>query len=324
MNEVTNIFCSNYGQDEDIIKEVERKLNVKKESGYFKGCNNISIYYEKFIVENEKGSIVISHGFTECLEKFTELIYYFTEMGYSVYGLEHRGHGRSSNLNLKEKSQIHIDSFDYYIEDLKIFMDEIVQKKGNSVFLFAHSMGGAIGTLFLEKYQEYFEKAVLSSPMMEINTGSYSENMAYLISKFFIAIGKGKNYIFGQGPFNGEYNLEESATSNKYRYSRHLNALRANEVLQRNGGSFKWINEAIKATRKLKKEENIKKIQIPILLFQSGKDTFVNDEGHNTFRKHAQNCKFVRFDNGKHELYFENDDILEPYLKEIVKFYNEI
>lgn len=34
--------------------------------------------------------------------------------------------------------------------------------------------------------------------------------------------------------------------------------------------------------------------------------------------------KFVRFDNGKHELYFENDDILEPYLKEIVKFYNEI
>ena len=283
MNEVTNIFCSNYGQDEDIIKEVERKLNVKKESGYFKGCNNISIYYEKFIVENEKGSIVISHGFTECLEKFTELIYYFTEMGYSVYGLEHRGHGRSSNLNLKEKSQIHIDSFDYYIEDLKIFMDEIVQKKGNSVFLFAHSMGGAIGTLFLEKYQEYFEKAVLSSPMMEINTGSYSENMAYLISKFFIAIGKGKNYIFGQGPFNGEYNLEESATSNKYRYSRHLNVLRENEVLQRSGGSFRWINEAIKATRKLKKEENIKKIQISILLFQSGKDTFVNDEGHNTF-----------------------------------------
>lgn len=37
MNEVTNIFCSNYGQDEDIIKEVERKLNVKKESGYING-----------------------------------------------------------------------------------------------------------------------------------------------------------------------------------------------------------------------------------------------------------------------------------------------
>ena len=85
-------------------------------------------------------------------------------------------------------------------------MDEVVKKKGESVFLFAHSMGGGIGALFLEKYQEYFEKAVLSSPMMEINTGNYSENMAYLISKFFIYVGKGNNYIFGQGPFNGEYN----------------------------------------------------------------------------------------------------------------------
>lgn len=223
--------------------------------------------------------------------KYTELIYYFTEMGYSVYGLEHRGHGRSSNLNFKEKSQIHIDSFDYYIEDLKIFMDEVVKKKGESVFLFAHSMGGGIGALFLEKYQEYFEKAVLSSPMMEINTGNYSENMAYLISNSLYMLENVIIIFLDNGPFNGEYNLEESATSNQYRYSRHLNALRANEVLQRNGGSFKWINEAIKATRKLKKEENIKKIQIPILLFQSGKDTFVNDEGHNTFRKYAKNCK---------------------------------
>ena len=74
MNEIANIFCSNYGQDEEIIRYVERKLNTKKESGYFKGCNNINIYYEKFIVQDEKGIIVISHGFTECLEKYTELI----------------------------------------------------------------------------------------------------------------------------------------------------------------------------------------------------------------------------------------------------------
>ena len=225
---LNEIFISEENYADEMQQVVEPYLSNLEENGYIEGQEGIDIFYKKYILEDAVGSIVISHGFTECLEKFTELIYYFTEMGYSVYGLEHRGHGRSSNLNLKEKSQIHIDSFDYYIEDLKIFMDEIVQKKGNSVFLFAHSMGGAIGTLFLEKYQEYFEKAVLSSPMMEINTGSYSENMAYLISKFFIAIGKGKNYIFGQGPFNGEYNLEESATSNKYRYSRHLNVLREN------------------------------------------------------------------------------------------------
>ena len=39
MNEVTNIFCSNYGQDEDIIKEVERKLNLfKRKINIYKKC----------------------------------------------------------------------------------------------------------------------------------------------------------------------------------------------------------------------------------------------------------------------------------------------
>ena len=232
MDLMKDIFCSNYGQDLEVVKNVEEKINSIKYSGYFNGTDNVEIYYEKFIVKNEKGSIVISHGFTECLEKFSELIYYLTELGYSVYGIEHRGHGRSSSLNEKEKTQVHIEAFDYYIEDLKCFMDKIVNKKGKSVYLFAHSMGGAIGTLFLEKYQGYFEKAVLSSPMMEINTGNYSENMVYCISKFFTMIGKGRKYIFGHGPFKGEYNLEESATSNKYRYSRHLEVLRNTEVLQ--------------------------------------------------------------------------------------------
>lgn len=323
MNNVKNMFISNFGQDLEIVKEVGERLNSIKTTGYFAGTNNTKIYYEKFIVENEKGSIVISHGFSECLEKFTELIYYYTELGYSVYGVEHRGHGRSSNLNLKEKSQVHIDKFDYYVEDLKIFMDTIVKKKGKSVFLYAHSMGGAIGTLFLEKYDGYFEKAVLSAPMMEINTGDFKESSAYLLSKLFILVGKGKNYIFGQGPYEGSYNLEESATSSHYRYKRLLDVVNENEELQRSGGSFKWINEAIKATRNLKKKENIEKIKIPVLLFQAGKDTFVNDEGHNVFCENANNCKKIRFDNGKHELYFESDEILVPYLNEVVKFYNE-
>lgn len=34
--------------------------------------------------------------------------------------------------------------------------------------LFAHSMGGCVGALYLEKYPETFKKAVLSSPMMRM------------------------------------------------------------------------------------------------------------------------------------------------------------
>ena len=58
-------FFVNFGMDEDIVDKVKKYINSIKKSGYFKGKNNQKIYYEKYIIENEKGRIVILHGFTE-------------------------------------------------------------------------------------------------------------------------------------------------------------------------------------------------------------------------------------------------------------------
>ena len=137
-------FFSNYGSDKEKVKFVKGTLDKIKESGYFIGQNNINIYYEKYCVDNEKGRIVISHGFCECLDKFKELIYYFIEMGYSVYAIEHRGHGRSGCLSKKNKTQVNIDKFQYYIEDLKTFLDKIVVEDGVDLYLYAHSILGGL------------------------------------------------------------------------------------------------------------------------------------------------------------------------------------
>lgn len=320
MNKINNKYFSNYGADRETVEFVEKVLGNIKEEGYFKGENNVDIYYEKYCVCNEKGRIVISHGFSECLEKYNELIYYFTQDGYSVYAIEHRGHGRSGYLGKRHKSQVNVEKFEYYVEDLKTFLDEIVIEKGVDLYLYAHSMGGGIGTLFLEKYSGYFKKAILSAPMMEINTGKYSKRMSYLISVIYKVIGKGDNFIIGQGAFDGAYNLNEAGSSNKHRYENHLNQLRSDEVIQRGGGSFNWINESLKATNTMLEERNIKKIDIPILLFQAGRDTFVKDDGHNRFCEKASNCKKIRIENAKHELFMENDEILFMYLDKIKEF----
>lgn len=320
MDNTDRKFFSNYGHNKDEVNVVESFLNEKREEGYFRGSCNNNIYYEKYCINNEKGRIVISHGFSECLDKYKELIYYFIEMGYSVYAIEHRGHGRSGYLSKIHNTQVNLDKFQYYVDDLKTFVEDIVYDKGADLYLFAHSMGGAIATLFLEQYNQYFKKAILSAPMMKINTGKYNNQIAHLISKLYIGIGKGNEFLFGQGPFDSSYNLEEAATSNKYRYENHLEDLRNNEIIQRAGGSFYWIDEAIKATKDIFKEKNIKNINIPILLFQAGADTFVNEEGHNRFCKKYNTCKKIRFENGKHELYRENDDILIDYLKAIYEF----
>ena len=313
-------FFSDFGKNKEDVTFVKKEIDKIKEKGYLKGSNNLNIYYETHNVKNKKGSIVISHGFSEYIEKYNEIIYYFTQMGYSVYIIEHRGHGRSGKLGKYHDIQISVEKFEYYVEDFKTFLDLIVKKESSNLYLYAHSMGGAIGIRFLQQYDNYFKKAILTAPMIEINTGKYHRLFSYLISQVYVKFGMGEKFLFGQGPFSEKYDLNSSGTSNKYRYENSFNYLLNNKELQRGGASFRWLNESLKATNKILKKQNIDNIKIPILFFQAGRDEFVKESGQNKFYEQLKQCNKIRFDNGKHELYMENDNILKPYLKHIKEF----
>ena len=70
METIKSGIYSNYGYNEEDVEQVKISINKIKKDGYFKGCNNLNIYYQVFSVINEKGRIVISHGFSECIEKY--------------------------------------------------------------------------------------------------------------------------------------------------------------------------------------------------------------------------------------------------------------
>ena len=70
------------------------------------------------------------------------------------------------------------------------------------------------------------------------------------------------------------------------------------------------------------KKKNAQCVNIPILLFQAGKDTFVRSGGQNKFSRYAKDCRLVRIENAKHEIYNERDEILDNYIYQIIEFYN--
>lgn len=299
------------------------KSSTIYEDGYIMGKENVKIYYKSYIVEQSKANIVISHGFCETSEKYDEIIKIFNECGFSVYIMDHRGHGKSGRLGI-DNSQINVESFEHYVYDFKTFLDSVVvyDKKEEKIFLFAHSMGGAIGTLFLEKYENYFDGAILNCPMMEIETGKYPIFISKIISKFMCIIGQGNQYILGHGPFKTKENLNELEFNSQRRYSSYLKKQLKNEELQTSGGSFKWLKEAFKATDILTREENASKVKIPILIFQAGKDTFVRPGGQNKFASYAKNCKIILREDAKHEIYIEKDTIFNTYIEDVINFYN--
>jgi lysophospholipase len=314
------IYEKNY--KEDMRKKVEPFLKEKLEHGYLFGENELKLYYEKFIVQNPKANIVICHGFGECTEKYYELIYYFMLQGYSVFIVQHRGHGKSQRLGIDE-SQINVENFDYYIEDFKKFVDQIVipNSQNKELSLFAHSMGGGIGTGFLEKYPKYFKAAVLSSPMHEINTGKFPKVIANAISQLMKSFGYKNKYVPGQTPYIERNDFEGSATSSRVRYEYLYEKIRKNKAYQSGGSSVLWYLESSKAAKKILKKENASKVTIPVLLLQTEYDTYVKPEAQNKFAEYATNCQLVQIKGSKHESYFEKDEIAFNVFEKIFAFY---
>ena len=112
---------------EKVMKtEVEPYVSQRKECGFDARVKGQPIYYEHFRLDHPKGVIVISHGFTESIQKFTESIYYMLQAGYEVWGLDHRGHGYSYRAN-NNPFVVHADHFRDYVLDLKHLTEKRVK-----------------------------------------------------------------------------------------------------------------------------------------------------------------------------------------------------
>lgn len=316
-----------YLDDNDYLNEMNNTvlpyINQYFKEGYFNSDGDIKLYYRSYMLPDSKDTIVISHGFTESSLKYQEVIYYFLKSGYSVFALDHRGHGNSSR-EISDPSLVYIDNFDKYVTDFKAFMDKVVKKEqpNNNLYLYAHSMGGAIGTLFLEEYPNYFNAAILTTPMLGVNTG-YPEFVSKTISSIYKLINDGRSYAWGQKEYDSTPNFKASAGNSKPRYDYYFSNTVNNKNYQTYSPSFAWVNSALKGSAKATEESNLEKIKIPVLLFQAENDDFVLPEDQYLFAEKVNSCEFIFVPNSKHEIYSSDIDILAPYFNTIFNFLNK-
>ena len=102
---------------------------------------------------------------------------------YSVYILDHRGQGFSGRM--VEDTQIgHVEKFNDYVTDLNTFVLDVAKpaNAGQNLFLVAHSMGGCIGSLYIETYTDDIDATILCSPMHQPSTGFIPERLAEMVA----------------------------------------------------------------------------------------------------------------------------------------------
>ena len=298
---------------------VEPYLAERMENGYFERNPSEKIYFEHYKADSPKGIIVISHGFTESIKKFTESIYYMLQEGYEVWGVDHRGHGRSFRMN-DNPHVVHVENFEDYILDLVYFTENVVKPESEDLplYLYCHSMGGCIGAWTISVYQTLFDKAVLSSPMLGLNFGRVPVPVVYAAASI-MGIGERRKNPFGSdGRFNPEPDFENSAGTSECRYNYYFNKTLEDQFLQTCAPSIQWGKQAARACSFVMSQADL--IRIPVLLCQAGADTVVKNAAQDLFAEWAENCEIYRVPDKKHELYMMDSEFLIPYWQKVFGF----
>ena len=210
--------------------EVEPYLKAHCREGYIPGAEDIyhekngiigKIHVKRYLADDPKGVVVISHGFTEGAPKYEEMIYYFLQAGYHVYMPEHMGHGQSYRLTA-DPSLVYIDIWKRYVRDFLKVCHEIKRAYPKlPVNLLAHSMGGAIGVIAAAWEPTLFHKVILSSPMIKPLTGGVPWPLTVLIANAECLLGKEESYVLGQKPYDGTDTFQTSAGTSESKFARY-------------------------------------------------------------------------------------------------------
>jgi lysophospholipase len=281
----------------------------------------VKLNYYSFTSKENTKTLVILPGRSEPTMKYAEVVYDLRDLGYNIYLLDHQGQGASERL-LKDTHKGHVEFFVDYARDFSGWLDEVVvpETLGQEKFLLAHSMGATIGTIYLAYGKPLFKKAVLSCPMMEINTKPYKENIGRPLANFLVLAGLGKKYAPGKGPYLPEADtfVKNEVTHSEARFDLAKSLFVIWPGLAIGGPTSRWVSQSLKATKRI--DSLGPKMKIPFLMFQSGLDLIVFPNRQDSFCQKTRNCKKILFKNSHHEVLQETDEIRNQAMSEIKNF----
>ena len=202
---------------ETVVRPALRKIRKDR---MVAGADGKKLFVSVFPSEGKKGTVIIHHGFTESVEKFSEVIYALNQAGYTVGMHEARGHGRSYTDPGVDKASgdTYVAHFDDYVEDLHALMGTVYRDLPRPYFLLCHSMGGAVGALYLEKYPGVFEKAVLSSPMIAPSTYGIPKPVVMAICTTMTAVGKGNRAYALRNRKKFQFFINPEITADRFQF----------------------------------------------------------------------------------------------------------
>ena len=300
----------------DCLEQRRTELTVR-------GDGDRPLFCCRYDADAPAGTVVIVHGFTENADKFAELIHSLLHVGYSVVAYDQRGHGRSwRDPSIEDGSLTHVDRFEEYVGDLERVCDQALTGMPKPWLLFAHSMGGAVSTLFLEKRGGVFQKAALCAPMIAPNVGMPPAIVRAMCAAAGL-LGKRKSRVFVSKPYAGPEDFATSCATGRERFDWY-DALRVRTpAFHNNGPTYGWTRESLRASRLILAPGAVERIEIPVRVFTAEDDNSVMPDAQAAFVKRLRDGERTLVPGSRHEIYRSGDEVVFPWWHGILEFYKK-
>lgn len=133
---------------------------MQHEESTFQGAGGVEQYYQVWRPEETpRATLVIAHGLGEHSGRYINIVNHLVPKGYTIYALDHVGHGRSPG------PRGHINSWNDFREGLRAFVVLVqAQEPGRPFFLMGHSMGGCVVLDYVLHYPDGLTAVVASAP----------------------------------------------------------------------------------------------------------------------------------------------------------------
>jgi lysophospholipase len=278
-------------------------------TGMLKTPDGVRLRFARFAPPaGRRGTVCLLPGRTEWIEKYFETVRDLRNRGFAVAVLDWRGQGLSDRA-LGDHYKGYVKSFADFDTDLEIFMREVVLPDcPPPIFALAHSMGATILLRAIARGQRWFDRVVLTAPMLGI-AFVQSEGIAGALLRVVRFAGFGGIYVPGRYP--GVLDLRPFAgnplTSDPVRFARNAAILEAEPALALGGPTIAWADAAFRAMRAMREPSYPARIRQPILVVAAGRDAIVSNAVIEDFAMSLRAGTQLVVVGSQHELLMEQD-----------------
>ena len=254
-----------------------------------------------------KGTVVVLQGRAEFIEKYFETARDLRTRGFAVATFDWRGQGLSERA-LGDRQKGHVRNFAQYAADLDAFMAQVVLPDcPPPIFCVAHSMGGAVAIRACQAGSRWFDRVVLSAPMIALAQGRLS-SVAGPLARLLRLLGRGSAYVpAGNASVNNTDFIGNVLTSDPVRFARNALVLEEEPALALGAPTVAWAHAALSQMKEFAQPGYAGHIRQPMLLVAAGRDEVVSTPAIEQFGMNLLAGRHLILAGSKHEILQEQD-----------------